>query len=123
MQPAENERIPGWGRDLPGEVYESWPMDEKAEPEPPVYLTHRTGLDMDDSMLVNMLKAFGIPSLRRFPADGEFGKLVLGISGYGVDIFVPASRWADACELLEGAEYDGTDIEGADDAPKERDEL
>ena len=42
----------------------------------------------------------GIPCLRQYPNDGQFGKLILGISGSGVDIFVPASVWEDACELI-----------------------
>ena len=58
------------------------------------------GIDMDETMLVTRLEAFGIPCLRQYPNDGQFGKLILGISGSGVDIFVPASVWEDACELI-----------------------
>ena len=66
-----------WGRQLPGDLYERWPKDEAGQP------------------------AFGIPCLRQYPNDGQFGKLILGISGSGVDIFVPASVWEDACELIQ----------------------
>lgn len=89
-----------WGRQLPGDLYERWPKDEAGQPEPPVYLCHCKGIDMDETMLVTRLEAFGIPCLRQYPNDGQFGKLILGISGSGVDIFVPASVWEDACELI-----------------------
>ena len=91
---------PDWGRHLVGELYARWPKNELGEPEAPVYLCHCKGLDMDETMLVNRMEAFGIPCLRQYPNGGSFGKLILGISGTGVDIFVPASLWADACELL-----------------------
>ena len=114
-------RASGWTRRITGELYERWPKDANGEPEPPVYLTHRSGLDMDDTALMGMLEAYGIPCLRRYPGDGEFGKLILGMSGSGVDLFVPATRWADACGLLEGADYDGA--EGTDDGPENHGEL
>ena len=65
-----------------------------------MYLCHCKGIDMDETMLVTRLEAFGILCLRQYPNDGQFGKLILGISGSGVDIFVPASVWEDACELI-----------------------
>lgn len=52
-----------------------------------MYLCHCKGIDMDETMLVTRLEAFGIPCLRQYPNDGQFGKLILGISGSGVDIF------------------------------------
>jgi len=59
---------------------------------------------MDDTMLISRMESYGIPCLRQYPNNGEFGKLILGLSGTGVDIFVPASLWADACELLKEPE-------------------
>ena len=93
-----------WGRHLTGELLRRWPRDEEGQPEPPVYLCHRNGLDMDDTMLISRMESYGIPCLRQYPNNGEFGKLILGLSGTGVDIFVPASLWADACELLKEPE-------------------
>jgi len=90
-----------WGRELPGDLLSRWPRDEAGELEPPVYLCHCTGLDMDDAMLISRMESYGIPCLRQYPNNGEFGKLILGLSGTGVDIFVPAGVWADACELLK----------------------
>lgn len=99
---------PEWGRHISGELYERWPKDENGQPEAPVYLCHCKGLNMDETMLVTRMEAFGIPCLRQYPNNGEFGRLILGLSGTGVDIFVPASLWADATELLKDP---GDDLE------------
>ena len=101
----ENTRtVPEWGRHIPGELYERWPKDEDGKPVAPVYLCHCKGLDMDDAMLVSRMESYGIPCLRQYPNDGDFGRLILGMSGSGIDIFVPADLWADACELLREPE-------------------
>jgi hypothetical protein len=97
--PAESARF-GWARDLPGDVLRNWPRKDNGEPVPPAFLTHRSGVDMDDTVLISMLEAFGIPCLRRYPNDGEFGKLILGLSGTGVDIYVPETLLEDAHELI-----------------------
>ncbi len=99
-----NNTEPRWGKSLPGALYERWPKDDAGEPEPPVYLCHCKGLDMDEALLVSRMESYGIPVLRQYPNNGAFGKLILGLSGSGVDIFVPASLWADACELLKEQE-------------------
>lgn len=91
-----------WGRDLPGDLLKRWPRDEQGELVKPAYLTKRTGLDLDDVLLVNMLEAYGVPCLKRYPHDGEFGKLMLGMSGFGVEILVPETMLEDAAALCEG---------------------
>ena len=96
--------VPSWGRRSPGELSRHWPKKENGEWEAPVYLCHCKGLDMDETMLVSRMESYGIPCLLQYPNDGEFGKLILGVSGSGVDVFVPESTWADACELLKEPE-------------------
>lgn len=96
-----------WGRKLTGELYEHWPKDADGKPEEPVFLTHCMSLDMSDEMLVNLLGAYGIPALKQYPNDGDFGRLILGISGPGTDIYVPKSMYEDAVNLsMRGAEYE-----------------
>ena len=68
----------------------------------------------DDVLLVNMLEAYGIPCLKNYPGDGQFGKIMLGMSGYGVEILVPETLLADAQALREGCASALT--EGEDDA-------
>lgn len=91
-----------WGRSLPGDLLKRWPRDADGEPVPPAMLTKCTGVDMDDVLLVNMLEAYGIPCLKNYPGDGQFGKIMLGMSGYGVEILVPETLLADAQALQAG---------------------
>ena len=96
------EKNAEWGSSPIGDLSGRWPRDPSGEPEEPVFLCCRKNIDLSDELLVNMLEAYGIPCLRRYPGDGSFGKLILGISGQGVDILVPKSLYNDAKELCEG---------------------
>ena len=86
---------------LPGELYDAWPKDDMGEPVAPKMLTHCTSLDMADTMLVSMLRAYGIPAMIIHPGDGDFGKVVLGMSGTGSCVFVPETMYEDAINLME----------------------
>ncbi len=90
-----------WGRTVLGEVYERWPKDADGQPEEPKFLCRCKGLDFEADMRTGMLEAYGIPCLRLYPGDGSFGKVVLGMSGFGVDLYVPASRLDEARALCE----------------------
>jgi len=96
-----------WGRREYGKAYDAWPRDEAGQTVPPALLTHCGPLDMEADMIRSMLEAYGIPSIRRLPGDGAFGELILGMSGNGIDIFVPETMLADAQELLKGEPDDG----------------
>lgn len=96
-----------WGKRITGDLYKRWPRDDAGELIEPVFLTHCMNLDMSDEMTVNLLEAYGIPCLRLYPNDGDFGRLVLGVSGTGVDIYVPITMYEDAVSLSEGSsEFD-----------------
>ena len=88
-----------WGKNMPGELYARWPKDENGEPEKPVRLATLVNLNLVDELTVNMLEACGIPCLRMYPGNGSFGKLILGMSGEGTDIYVPESMAQDAAAL------------------------
>ena len=94
-----------WARSSLGSLYDLWPKIDGV-PEDPVFLKHCSAVDMEDEMFVNMLSAYGIPAVKQYPANGSFGKIVLGMSGEGADIFIPASRLADAIELIGGNSYE-----------------
>ena len=91
--------IGDWNKIIRGELYERWPKDENGEPEEPVRLGTAMNLNLFDELTVNMLEACGIPCLTLYPGDGSFGKLILGMSGQGTDIYVPASMAEDAAAL------------------------
>ena len=103
----ENEIKLEWGRKITGELLKRWPKDENGDLIEPVFLTHCVALDMKDELKVNLLEAYGIPCIRLYPNDGDFGRLILGMSGTGVDIYVPKTLYEDAVNLSEGnAEYE-----------------
>lgn len=93
---------PEWGRFEFGRLLKDWPLDAGGEYIEPAFLTTRSGLDFDAEAVVGMLGAFGIPCLQRYPNNGEFGKLIMGVPGTGVDLYVPATMLEDAKALLEG---------------------
>ena len=95
-----------WGLHRFGENFDAWPKGPGGEPEDPAFLINCSQLDMQADMLRSMLNAYGIPSVVRYPGDGAFGKVMIGMSGSGVDIFVPKSLLADAQELLKGEPED-----------------
>ena len=88
-----------WNRSLSGELFERWPKDENGEPEEPVFLGTAVNINLFDELTVNMLEAYGIPCIKRYPGNGSFGKLIMGMSGEGTEIYVPKSMLEDAAAL------------------------
>ena len=107
-----------WGSRLPDDLLERWPKGENGEVEKPVFLCNCGPQDMNDELKINMLEAYGIPCLRVYPGDGSFGRVVLGMSGFGTDIYVPESMLEDAQALCTPAPEENTD-ELSDGAPAE----
>ena len=91
-----------WKTSMPGELYNRWPKDASGEPEEPVLLTTAINNNLYDEMTVSMLEAYGIPCMIRYPGNGSFGKVILGMSGEGTEIFIPRSMLEDAAALLSG---------------------
>ena len=90
-----------FGKNIPGKLYDQWPRTPESEPVPPKFLTHCSSRDVEDELLVNFLKSYGIPAIILHPGDGDFGKLVLGTSGTGSSIYVPETMYEQAKELME----------------------
>ena len=77
-----------------------WPTDEKGEKEQAALL--RSGFDnlADVDMTVSLLTAYGIPCFKHYDKEGAAGKVINGFSGFGADVYVPASRVEEAKALL-----------------------
>lgn len=95
-----------WRRAFPGETMKKWPFGQDNKPEKPVFLKHCSCVDMDDEILLNMLSAYGIPAVKQYPQNGSLGKIVLGMSGSGADIYVPESMLEDAIAIMGGSPDD-----------------
>lgn len=89
-----------WNFDTERNLLGDWPRDEAGEPAAPAFLEHIFGSEPELMMERNMLLAYGIPSIASYPGDGTLGKVVLGVSGYGMDIFVPETVLEDARNIL-----------------------
>lgn len=89
----------------------NWPKDEKGEPVKPAFLEHIGGSQLDSDMAVNLLTAFGIPVMRKYPNDGDLGRIVLGFSGAGSDIYVPETMIDDARNIISADIEDSNDEE------------
>ena len=85
---------------LSEELLKRWPCDPSGVPEKAAFLCNCKAQDLGDELRINMLEAYGIPCLRDYPGDGSFGKVVLGMSGQGTDIYVPESKLEEARNLL-----------------------
>lgn len=91
-----------WGRREYGKVYKIWPRTADGQTEPPAFLIHCSPLDLEADMIQSLLESYNIPSIRRLPGDGAFGQVILGMSGNGIELYVPQSMLEEAQALLEG---------------------
>ena len=95
-----------WGRADLGGLLDRWPKGADGEPVPAKLLCNQSCVDMSDLLFVNMLEAYGIPCLTVDPGDGSFSRVVMGISGQGVDVYVPENLYDDAVALTKEEEHE-----------------
>lgn len=103
----------GWSFGKKKKLRDQWPNLPNGDPVAPAYLTHVGGNPMDSELTVSLLEAYGIPAVTQFPNDGQFGKLIIGHAGGGVDIYVPETQLSEARDILsaEIVEDDGSEDE------------
>ncbi len=95
-----------WSLSPKNHFVQNWPKNEDGTPEIAALLTFCVSTNMEDALLINKLEAYGIPALKRYPDNGTLGQVVLGMSGTGVNVYVPASMLEDAKALLEDTDND-----------------
>ena len=95
-----------WGRAGAGLVSDRWPKDEEGRAEESAFLCTCGSVDLNDMLTVNMLEAYGIPCHSIDPGDGGFARVVMGMSGQGVDIYVPENLYDDAAALSKEEEHE-----------------
>jgi len=88
-----------------------WPVNESGEKVKAVFLCTRLSVDMSDEITRNLLETYGIPNICTYPGDGSFGKVVLGMSGEGVNILVPESRLEEAKDLIDSSPVEDEESE------------
>ena len=84
-------------------------VDELTEDEPvKEYDTEAflvsAGSNMEAEILESKLKFYGIPVMRKYRETGHYLKVYMGVTPFGIDLFVPSRLLADAKELMENKE-------------------
>lgn len=86
-----------------------WPLDSTGEKIEPAFLTNIFPKNMELEIITGLLESCGIPVVTRYPGDGTFGKVILGMSGTGTDLYVPEVCLDEAKSLLEGFEEENNE--------------
>jgi hypothetical protein len=92
-----------WGKEK-HDLLDRWPKDAAGELEAPALLTELQDAGGIADMIVAQMEAYKIPVLKKYTGESALGRVVLGFSGYGVSLYVPASRLEEAQDLLSAAE-------------------
>ena len=77
-----------------------WPKCDDGQSVTPAFLTHIGGGPLDMELTLNLLEAYGIPYVGDYPCNGSFGKLILGHSPHGMEVYVPETLLEDAQNIL-----------------------
>ena len=78
----------------------AWPKDESGRDEKAVLLKQTFDSAADADTVISLLSAYGVPCFKYYDREGGAGKVINGFSGFGVSLYVPASRLEVAQELL-----------------------
>lgn len=78
----------------------AWPKDAAGQDEKAVLLKQTFDSAADADTVISLLSAYGIPCFKYYDREGGAGKVINGFSGFGVSLYVPASRLEEAKELL-----------------------
>ncbi len=91
-----------------------WPKDDSGADIPPAFFQHVGGSELDVEMAANLIEAYGIPVLLKPVLDGDLGRVIIGYSGPGVDLYVPETMLEEAQNIVSADIVE--DGEDADDA-------
>ena len=78
----------------------AWPKDAAGQDEKAVLLKQTFDSAADADTIISLLSAYGVPCFKYYAREGGAGKVISGFSGFGVSLYVPASRLEEAQELL-----------------------
>ena len=79
----------------------AWPKDSQGQDEKAVLLMQTFDSPADTDTIISLLGAYGVPCFKYYDREGGAGKVINGFSGFGVSLYVPASRLEEAQELLK----------------------
>ena len=67
--------------------------------------------ELQANIIESLLKVYGIPMRRVFKGNDVFGKIVMGLTVNGIDIYVPSSALLEARGLIENSSPEGENQE------------
>lgn len=82
------------------DLLKRWPKHADGTPEDAARLALQSELDSQADITLSLLESCGIPAFK----TGTQGKVILGFSGLGVELWVPASLLEEAQALLDAPE-------------------
>ena len=92
-----------WGREK-HDLVDRWPKGPDGTPEKPAFLADSTEEDNAAGMTVEMLRAYGIPVMKKYDdKDGTLGKVLFGTPSGGGGRYVPGSMREDGRNRLAPA--------------------
>lgn len=65
--------------------------------------------ELQANIIESLLKAYGIPMRRVFKGNDSFGKIVMGLTVNGIDLYVPSSALLEARGIIENSTPEGED--------------
>ena len=81
-----------WGREK-HDLADRWPKGPDGTPEKPAFLADSTEEDNAAGMTVEMLRAYGIPVMKKYDdKDGTLGKVLFGTPSGGVGLDRKSTR-------------------------------
>ncbi len=93
-----------WGRKK-HDLQERWPRTADGAAEKPALLTVSTDADNAADMTVEMLRAYGIPVMKKYDErDGTLDKVLFGTPGGSVGLYVPETMLEDAKAFIAPVE-------------------
>ena len=78
----------------------AWPKDESGRDEKAALLRQTFDSPADADTVISLLSAYGVPCFKYYDREGGAGKVINGFSGFGVSLYVPASRLEEARDIL-----------------------
>ena len=78
----------------------AWPRDAAGQDEKAVLLASTFDSPADADTVISLLSAYGVPCFKYYDREGGAGKVINGFSGFGVSLYVPASRLEEAQDIL-----------------------
>ena len=78
----------------------AWPKDESGRDEKAALLRQPLASPAAADTVISLLSAYGVPCFKYYDREGGAGKVINGFSGFGVSLYVPASRLEEARDIL-----------------------